>query len=306
MTRAAKISFVGFGEAAMAFVKGWRQAAAIDASFPVGAYDIKSAAPDPAVAAAKQRDYAACDVAGADSPGAALQDADLVFSLVTADQAATAARTAALHLASGSLFLDCNSCAPGTKRRSAEVIEAAGGRYVDVAVMSPVYPKMHETPLLVSGPHSAAALAALAPLKMKAQIFEGDIGAASSVKMIRSIMVKGMEALFAECVLAGRKAGVDETVLASLDVTYPGFHFPFRAAYNFERMMQHGRRRAEEMREVALTVEELGLPSEMSRATVSWQQRIGDLQMEAGEDNYQSRADALLARINANEMKLEK
>ena len=92
-------------------------------------------------------------------------------------------------------------------------MEASGGRYVDVAVMAPVHPRLHRTPLLISGPHVEAAAPALSALGMSASIHEGPVGASSSVKMIRSIMMKGLEALVCECVLAGRKAGVIETVL---------------------------------------------------------------------------------------------
>ena len=85
--------------------------------------------------------------------------------------------------------------------------------------------------------------------------------------------MKGLEALVCECVLAGAKAGVIETVLDSLDDTYPGFDWRKRSAYMLERMMTHGVRRAAEMREVALTVDLLGLDGAMSRASVGWQQR---------------------------------
>ena len=111
----------------------------------------------------------------------------------------------------------CSSTAIPARRRprsrTATEVEAAGGRYVDVAVMAPVHPRLHRTPLLISGPHVEAAAPALAALGMSASIHEGPVGAASSVKMIRSIMMKGLEALVCECVLAGRKAGVIETVL---------------------------------------------------------------------------------------------
>ena len=110
--------------------------------------------------------------------------------------------------AKGALFFDCDSCAPQTKERTAKEVDAAGARYVDVAVMAPVHPRLHRTPLLISGPHAGDAAAALAALGMAATIHEGPVGSASAVKMIRSIMMKGLEALVAECVLAGTKAGV--------------------------------------------------------------------------------------------------
>jgi hypothetical protein len=137
---------------------------------------------------------------------------------------------------------------------------------------------------------------------MSATIHNGPVGAASAVKMIRSVMMKGLEALVCECVLAGRKAGVIEAVLDSLDDTYPGFDWKSRSAYMLERVMTHGVRRAAEMREVALTVDLLGLKGEMSRASVGWEQTIGELGLradaaEAGD--YRVLADRILAALAA-------
>jgi hypothetical protein len=138
---------------------------------------------------------------------------------------------------------------------------------------------------------------------MSATIHDGPVGAASAVKMIRSVMMKGLEALVCECVLAGRKAGVIETVLDSLDDTYPDFDWKRRSAYMLERVMTHGGRRAAEMREVALTVDLLGLKGEMSRAAVGWEQTIGELGLRADEADaadYRVLADQILAALAAH------
>lgn len=296
------VAFVGFGEAASAFAGGWREAGI---AFSAAAYDIKTDSPSAAIRDAKRADYAAAGIDGSTSLGAALAEAEIVFSLVTADQAHAAAANVAWHDLGGAFFFDCNSCAPSTKRRSAQLIENAGGRYVDVAVMAPVHPRLHRTPLLVSGPHAQTAVEALKRLGMTAGIAAGELGAASAIKMTRSIMIKGLEALVAECVLAGRKAGIEDAVLDSLEETFPGFGWRKRAAYMLERAMTHGIRRAAEMREVALTVEELGLGSDMSRATVAWQQRLGDLKLVASAiaEDVGARADAILAALDADESK---
>jgi 3-hydroxyisobutyrate dehydrogenase-like beta-hydroxyacid dehydrogenase len=294
------IAFLGFGEAARAFLDGWRTNEGFKAR--ISAYDIKTDSSDPEVRTAKRADYVAANVIGASTASDAAAGAEAVFSVVTADQAHEAALAALPGLAKGALFFDCNSCAPQTKVRTATEVDAAGGRYVDVAVMAPVHPRLHRTPLLISGPHVEAAARALAALGMSARIHEGPVGASSSVKMIRSIMMKGLEALVCECVLAGRKAGVIETVLDSLDDTYPGFDWKKRSAYMLERVMTHGVRRAAEMREVALTVDLLGLEGEMSRASVGWQQTIGELRLRSSEAervDYRVLADAILAALDA-------
>ena len=246
-----RIAFIGFGEAAQAFLSGW----APETPAEITAYDIKTTRDD--TRAVMQARYDSTGVTGCDTAGQALAQAGVVFSVVTADQALIAARNAAPGLAPGTLWFDCNSCAPDTKRQAAEVIEAAGGRYVDVAVMAPVYPKRHHVPLNISGPHAELAAAVLQALDMRPEITGDTVGQASSIKMIRSIMVKGLEALSAECLLAARKAGVEDQVLASLLASDPDVDWTRRTTYNLDRMMVHGLRRAAEMREVALTVEAL-------------------------------------------------
>lgn len=288
---APRVGFIGFGEAAEAFATGWGPEIAGQAR----AYDEKG---DDAAAAALPRARAErSGVTLTADRQAALAGAEAAFCLVTADRAVLAAEQAAACLAPGALWLDGNSCSPGAKRRAAAIIEAAGGRYVDVAIMAPVYPKLHRTPLLIAGPHAEAAGALLAALGMEAKPVGETVGEASANKMIRSVMIKGMEALTAECLLAARRAGIEDRVLASLQASNPAIDWPKQAAYNLERMMVHGKRRAAEMREVAETLRELGLPDGLASATADWQQRIGDLGLEAGEENFAARADAILGRL---------
>ncbi|MCA8867787.1 MAG: NAD(P)-dependent oxidoreductase [Rhodobacteraceae bacterium] len=288
------IALIGFGEAARAFVSGWAEGNGV--SF--AAYDIKT--DNPATAGAMRLAYDAAHVHGATNITELLADASLVFSLVTADQAATAAASAASaasRIVPGSLYFDGNSCSPNTKRQNAVLIESAGGRYVDMAIMAPVHPKLHKTPILLSGPHAKIAATTLNALAMEVRIEPGPVGRASSIKMIRSVMVKGMEALTAECLLAARLAGVADLVLDSLEKSDPGHGWAEKSAYNLERMMQHGERRAAEMREVAATITDLGLTGSMASATVEWQQKIGALHLASGKNDAMARADLILAAL---------
>lgn len=269
---AQAVSFIGFGEAAGALVTGWAGAN------PVSAYDIKT--DDLGTAASMRARYADHGVQGAASPEEALAEADLVFCTVTADQAVVAAERAAPALRPGSFWCDLNSCAPASKRQAAQIIESAGGRYVDVAVMAPVHPLLNRVPVLVSGPHATEIAPRLANLPMSLRVIEGPVGAASSIKMIRSVMVKGLEALTAECVLAAVAAGIEGEVLGSLAKSHPGTDWARQAVYNFERSMVHGARRAAEMEEVGRTLRDLGLPDDMTRSTVAWQTRLSETGLE--------------------------
>jgi 3-hydroxyisobutyrate dehydrogenase-like beta-hydroxyacid dehydrogenase len=286
-----RICMIGFGEAARAFVSGWALADR------VSAYDIKLRDASQASAMAD-----ACRSAGVDGhaePGAALRDASLVFCLVTADQVLDATSAAAPHLSPGAFWFDGNSCAPGTKRAAARLVAEAGGNYVDVAIMAPVHPKLHETPLLLSGEAAEQGSSLLAELGMHPEMTGGGVGSASAIKMIRSVMIKGFEALTAECLLAARRAGVEDRVMASLQSSDPSFDWPARTAYNLDRMMVHGSRRAAEMREVAATLRELSLPDRMAAATATWEEEIGSLKLETGKASFVERADRILAARQA-------
>lgn len=291
-----RIAFIGFGEAAEAFWSSLERGPVAGAT----AFDVKTLGEE---REAMLERYRAFGVIGSDSLEAALSDADVVFSVVTADAAHQVAREAAPHLAAGALFLDCNSCAPQTKQQSARAVEASGGRYVDVAVMSPVNPLRNRTPLLLSGDHAGAAKAILDRLDMNATVEAGPVGKSSSVKMVRSIMIKGMEALFAECFLAGRLAGVDDQVLASLEASHPGFEWARRAGYNLERMALHGVRRGAEMEEVCAFLNHLGIDEPLSASTARWQTLIGELGLSVDDTDYRATADRLIDTLKLNPMK---
>lgn len=264
-----RLTLIGFGEAAQAFARAgaWNGAAT--------AFDIKTRDPD--TQAAKRADYAAAGVRGCDDAGAAIRDGGHVISLVTADQALVAARDAALHIAPGTLYFDMNSVAPGTKQAAAAAIVAAGGCYVDVAVMAPVLPLRLSVPLLVSGPDAAAAAVALNAIGFSdARVVGNAVGRASAIKMIRSVLVKGIEAITAECLIAADAAGVVEPVLASLEGDWHG-----KADYHLERMLTHGLRRAAEMEEVARTLEDLDVEPVMTLGTIRRQRTLGQLGLTA-------------------------
>lgn len=250
---------------------------------------------DPATRDAKLADFAAFHIPPAVTNQAAVEGRAVILSLVTADQARAAAEETAQAIAPGALFCDLNSVAPETKRHAAHAIEQAGGRYVDVAVMAPVHPLGRKVPLLVAGPRAEAGAAALAAIGFTNVRIVGDsIGAASAIKMIRSVMVKGLEALTAECLLAAEAAGVRDEVLASLDASERARPWAERGAYNLERMIVHGGRRAEEMEEVVKTLDTLGTGSAMARATTERQRAIGALGV-APKDSL----NATLALLNA-------
>jgi 3-hydroxyisobutyrate dehydrogenase-like beta-hydroxyacid dehydrogenase len=264
-----KIAFIGFGEAGQAIAAGLHDADAAEMT----AWD--TLFPD----AAGNKLRHAADASGvrcASSAGDAVQHAEIVMSAVTAASSQEAARSAQAHLRGSPFFLDINSVSPGRKQDTAKMLGAAA-RYVDVAVLAPIHPARHQTPMLLAGPASAGVAPKLAALGMRTSIAGDEIGAAAAIKMVRSVMIKGIEALTLECFLAAARAGVVDEVAASMRNNYPGLDWAKVVPYNLERMAVHGERRAAEMEEVAETLRELGVEPLMTNATVKRQREMGQI-----------------------------
>jgi 3-hydroxyisobutyrate dehydrogenase len=207
----------------------------------------------------------------------AVADADLVICAVTAAQTRAAADEIARAIRKGAFVLDVNSASPRTKTACAEVVDRAGGRYVESAVMTSVPPHGIRTPMLLGGTHAEAVQPTLAALGFDAPVGSTTLGVVSAVKLCRSVVIKGMEALFIESMLAARHYGVEDEVLASLAETFPGLDWERQAAWFWKRVVQHGKRRAEEMREAAVTVNDAGVEPRMASATADVQAWVAAL-----------------------------
>ena len=263
-----QFTLIGFGEAGSTFARAGAWGG--DAH----AYDV-----DPhRVPAMEQSGVTPCR-----EPQDALAGSDLVLSLVTAGQALAAAKEACASIETDAIFCDMNSVAPQTKREAGKAIQQAGGRYVDVAVLAPVDPAGLNVPLLISGEDGAQASDRLSRIGFTNIRVVGDrIGQASAIKMIRSVMVKGLEALSDEMIAAAQAAGVAEEVLASLDASWREESWRDRVAYNLERMETHGIRRAEEMEQAVLTLRDLGVYPLMTQATIVRQRAAAHRSDEEG------------------------
>jgi 3-hydroxyisobutyrate dehydrogenase-like beta-hydroxyacid dehydrogenase len=264
------LSFIGFGEAGQAIAAGLHDAGVVG---PMTAWDIlfPQREGEKLVQAA-----AAIGLRQAASAADAVREAAIVIAAVTAASSVDAAKSVKSHLAGNPFFLDINSVSPGRKQETAKLLGDAA-RYVDVAVLAPIYPARHQTPMLLAGPHAEAVAPMLAALGMRASIAGPEIGAAAAIKMVRSVMIKGIEALTAECFVAAARAGVIDEVAASMKNNYPGLDWAKVVPYNLERMASHGERRAAEMEEVADTLRELGVEPLMASATVKRQREMGQI-----------------------------
>jgi 3-hydroxyisobutyrate dehydrogenase-like beta-hydroxyacid dehydrogenase len=292
MNNKPRLCFIGFGEAGQAIASGLREAGVEQ----IAAWDILF--PNDEGAPLKQAGEA-IGARLANSTADAVRNSDIIVSAVTAGSSLDAARSVAPHLAGDPYYLDINSVSPGRKQEAAKLL-GGSARYVDVAILGPIHPKRHQTPILLAGPHAEAVMPLLIDeLEMRGSIASDQVGAAAALKMIRGVMIKGIEALTAECFLAAQRAGIVEEVTASLANNYPTLDWNKVIDYNLERMASHGIRRAEEMEQVALTLGELGIAPLMTQATVARQREMGALgKRDAVRAAMQEGGAALLDAIN--------
>ena len=285
---APRIALIGFGEVGQILGADLASAGALDLIVWDRLFPSASSGPSRAALASKVR--------AAASMAQAVTNRSLIISAVTAGNCVPAAREAADSMPAEAIYFDLNSVAPQTKRSAAAAITAAAGRYVEAAVMSPIAPKRIGSPMLIGGPHAAA----FEPLARElgftgVRVFDAAVGKASAAKMCRSVMIKGLEALFTESLLAARRHGVERTVLESLRDLFPNEDWERIAAYMISRSLEHGRRRAEEMREAAQAVAEAGVDPLMSLACATRQDWAAAHRPAASPASLASLLDAVLA-----------
>lgn len=257
---APSVGFIGFGEAAAAIAAGLKEAGIAR----LAAYDTALASPDrgPAMHARA----AGIGVALAETPAALAAASDVVLSAVTASVAVAVATAIAPHLARRHIYVDLNSASPAVKHAVGDQVTPTGAGYVDCAVMAAVPPLRHKVPLLVCGPAAEAFAALMAPFGMRIEAIGPEIGQASAIKMFRSILMKGLEALILESLLASSQYGVERRVFDSVGESFPGLDWNQVANYLVGRTAIHGARRAKEMAEVAETLRAMGIDPIMSDA----------------------------------------
>jgi 3-hydroxyisobutyrate dehydrogenase-like beta-hydroxyacid dehydrogenase len=288
MTAFLSVALIGFGEVGQTLA-----ADLIKAGAEVAAYDILFDVAD----SVPSRVVRTIAVRKAKNATDAIANAELIVSAVTSASDVDAARSVTSGIPRGAYYVDLNSVSPATKTVCARIIEDAGGRYVEAAVMTPIHPRGIGSPMLLGGAHAASFLERAAPLGFNAKVFSATLGQAAAVKMCRSVIIKGVEALLTESMLAARRYGVEKPVLDSLSDLLPAGDWEKIARYFISRSLEHGVRRAEEMREAARTVEEAGVAPLMASAIAEREDWAAAFKAALDETDLGSMLDAIRARM---------
>jgi len=263
--RIQRIALVGFGEVGGIFGHDFAAAGLNVTAFDI-LLNIKSSR-SAMLSKAKSAKVRACNTLEE-----AIRGAHLVISAVTASSAADVAVSAAPSLNAGQVYLDINSVSPDTKREIARTLGKSPATFVEAAVMAAVAPQRLKVPMLLGGSDAAAAAERLRAIGMNVKPVSDRIGVASAIKMCRSIIIKGLEAITVESMFTARRYGAERQVLESLAATFPSLGWDGALPdYLISRVAEHGKRRAAEMREAAQAVADAGLEPFTALATAQRQ-----------------------------------
>lgn len=271
---APAVGFIGFGEAAFWIARGLRDQGVTNTV----AYDLHTSTPgrgDLIHQRAREAGTRLVPTLATLAP-----ECDIVVSAVTASVARGVGEEASAYLEPRHLFVDINSVSPAVKQAIGAAVDSHGARFVEAAVMSTVPPLGHRAPMLLCGPGARAFAERMAPYGMCLDVLDGPLGSAAAVKMCRSVIIKGLEALLLECVLGAEPYGASDRVFASVSASLPGIDWPQLANYMIGRTAIHAERRVHEMEEVARTLADLGVDPIMASATARRIQTCADLDLK--------------------------
>lgn len=292
------IALLGFGEAGSAIARGlcaeggWRGTAKPGDNAPRRVIAIDTALDKDARGTTLGKAARALDIAISDSYTEALSEADLVICAVQGEHALEAAAAAAPLLKKGAHFLDLCTVTGKMSDEDRAEIEKGAGRYIDVAVMGGFFKQGIKAPMLVAGEDAAEAVAWMNANGFETKLLGPKPGSASSVKMLRSTLIKGVEALGVEALVTARRQGILEEVLACLS---DADQMPFRdyIAMLVQTHIVHAHRRWEEMGLVAQTLRETGVDPLMTEAIERSHRRTVDAGIAPANGQVPSLDDAL-------------
>ncbi len=247
-----RLGLIGYGEVGSTLGQGLREEGLVEiASYDKYAFDgpfaelIQSraaAARVPLVQSAQEL-AARCTLLLGVTPGSA--------SIESADAFAP-------HLTSDHLFVDLASATPNVKKSVGRILGVSGAGIADASIMGTPHADGYRLPVLASGPAAQALRDLMNPWGLKIECVDGDVGAASGIKILRSVVMKGLEALLVECVLGARRYGIDQPVRDSLAKFINGRPFQQTANFLLTTDVIHAARRAEEARMSLEALEEAG------------------------------------------------
>ena len=256
-----KLGFIGFGEVGFEMSKGFKS----EGMSGILAYDVMNG--NPTYGPLLQERVKTAGVTLVATPQEVLQNADVIIAAVPGDKALQTAQGIKAHLRKNTVYADVSASSPEVKRKIWDEIKDAEVAFVDGAMLGPLPVYQHKVPTLVSGSGSDQFLKLMQPYHMDLEKVSDIPGEATGIKLVRSIFMKGLPALFVEVLEAASLMKVDHLVLKSLATTMNACSFE----QTFNRLVTgsaiHAERRAHEMVNVIEMLESIHVKPTMSQAT---------------------------------------
>lgn len=258
-----RLGFMGFGEAGYHFAKGLSRngLAGMVAYSRSGA---KAAAGDPV------RERAAeAGVELVRSPRELCRRAEVILAVTPGRNALAALRAARRHLRPGQIYADLSAASVSAMEKAPGLLEDRAA-FVDASIMGPVPVEGIGVLLLASGDQAGRFRELLAPFGMNIQVIDGGAGAASAMKLLRAVFMKGMTALLLETMEAAQRRGIRGAVEAEIIRWMDSMPFAQVIKRFVGSTAVHAARRAHEMKDTLELLNSLGSSTRMTRATKAW------------------------------------
>lgn len=265
------LGLVGFGEVGSTLGQGFRNEGLIE----IASYD-KYAFDGPFSELIQSR-AAKARVPLVKSPQELARRSEIILSVTPGEASIESAEAFAPHVTAKHVFVDLASATPKIKRSAGQALRDAGANFADASIMGTPHADGHRLPILASGPAAEEFRDVMSPWGLKIELISGELGAASGIKIMRSVIAKGLEALLVECVLGARRYAIDEAVLHSFGRFMDSRPFEEIANFFLVSDVIHAERRAQEARMSVNALEEAGVDAIMTRATaerLEWVSRL--------------------------------
>tara|TARA_Y100000588_G_scaffold325899_1_gene359982 strand:- start:1245 stop:2075 length:831 start_codon:yes stop_codon:yes gene_type:complete len=233
---------------------------------------------------------------------ALVEQVDLMVSIMVPAEAMGAATRVAEALkstVSTLTYVDCNAIAPETVRHMADIVTAAGARFVDAGIIGGPPRKPGGTRLYASGEH-AADFAVLNDYGLEVPVIGEEIGQASGLKMCYAALTKGTSAVMIELLTGAKRMGLFDSLIGELEKSQPG---RLEMMQGLTNVPNRSRRWIGEMEEIAKTFGDLGLTPKIYEGAADIYRLVGGTELadETPETRDKDRTLDQLVEVVAKE-----
>ena len=257
-----RLGLLGFGEAAARLAMDFSQAGFKD----ITAYSRSGAKAQPGDPVYQRAEAAGVKLAK--SVGTLAKKSDIIIALTPGKAAVPALKKILKYLRPDHLYVDASSNSAHNMEQAAALIGNTA-RFVDASVMGPVDIMGLKVPFVASGPHAAEFHDRMTPHGMVITVVGNNPGDASAMKLIRSVLMKGLAMLLLETMEAAQRRNILDAVIEDSSVTFNDIPFQKIIKRYIGGTAVHCERRIHEMKECLELLQDMGSTDRATKSTIS-------------------------------------